>query len=222
MAVSEYTKSYNSFSGVDIQATFAGKVIGEVQGVSYSITREKAPIYTMGSPNPRAFSRGKRGIAGSLIFTVFDRNSLLDSIRNLDLNENNVDRFYGYEFERQRFANGRESQDNRLVNDFANLITTGETGEAQSPRQWMVPYYTDQIPPFEIVLTAANEYGHVGSMAVIGCEILNEGCGMSIDDIVTEEHYTFVAREIKHWKPSNNAGVSAGERAVAGENGYVG
>ena len=44
MPVSEYTRSYNSFSGVDIKATFGGQVIGELQGVSYSVTREKAPI----------------------------------------------------------------------------------------------------------------------------------------------------------------------------------
>src|SRR3990167_10743664 len=74
--VSEYARSYNSFGGVDIKAVFGSKGIGELQAISFSITREKAPIYTMGSPNPRSFSRGKRGIAGSLIFTVFDRPSL--------------------------------------------------------------------------------------------------------------------------------------------------
>lgn len=54
----QLTRTYNSFSGVDIQATFGSKVIGTLQGVSYTVTREKAPIYTMGSANPRAFSRG--------------------------------------------------------------------------------------------------------------------------------------------------------------------
>lgn len=42
------SRSYNSFSGVDIKAAFAGKPIGELQGVSYTVTREKAPLYTMG------------------------------------------------------------------------------------------------------------------------------------------------------------------------------
>ena len=84
MPVSEYTRSYNSFSGVDIKATFGGKVIGELQGVSYSVTREKAPIYTMGSADPRSFSRGKRGIAGTLIFTIFDRSALLETFKGMD------------------------------------------------------------------------------------------------------------------------------------------
>ena len=49
------------------------------QAVSYSVTREKAPISsTMGSADPRSYSRNKRGIAGSLIWINFDRHALLD------------------------------------------------------------------------------------------------------------------------------------------------
>jgi hypothetical protein len=53
-----FQKTYNSFSGVDMAVTFGGRVIGELQGVSYTVQREKAPIYTMGSADPRSFSRG--------------------------------------------------------------------------------------------------------------------------------------------------------------------
>ena len=42
------------------------------------MTREKAPIFTMGSADPRSYSRNKRGIAGSLIWINFDRHALLD------------------------------------------------------------------------------------------------------------------------------------------------
>lgn len=41
---SAFTRGYNSFAGVDIRATFGDKVIASLQGISYSITREKAPI----------------------------------------------------------------------------------------------------------------------------------------------------------------------------------
>ena len=77
---SSMTMSYHTVSGVDIQATFGGKPIGSLQGVSYTITREKAPVYTMGSANPRSFSRGKRGIAGSLIFVVFNKSNLIEAM----------------------------------------------------------------------------------------------------------------------------------------------
>ncbi len=39
-----YTNSYHSISGVDIKAVFAGVTFGNLQAISYSITREKAPI----------------------------------------------------------------------------------------------------------------------------------------------------------------------------------
>ena len=56
--VSRYNANYTSFSGADIVATINERVIGELQAISYSVTREKTPIYTMGSPDPRSFSRG--------------------------------------------------------------------------------------------------------------------------------------------------------------------
>ena len=201
--VSEYTKSYSSFSGVDITATFQGKVIGSLQGVSYSITREKAPIYTMGSANPRSFSRGKRGIAGGLVFTVFDRSALLATIQDLGYGEQNVDQFYAYKSDKQHFDNTVGGAERQIANISSGMTGLVDSAGVVSPRDWSTPYYTDQIPPFDIVLSAANEFGSIASMSIVGVDILNEGSGMSIDDIVTEEQFTFVCREIKHWKSHN-------------------
>jgi hypothetical protein len=187
MPVSEYTRSYNSFSGVDIKATFGGKVIGELQGVSYSVTREKAPIYTMGSADPRSFSRGKRGIAGSLVFTVFDRSALLSTFQN----SGNDGRFFAH-----------DSDVNRLATEDARGTQLAQ--DVSTDSNWQSAWYPDQIPPFDIVLTAANEYGQVAKMSLRGCEILNEGSGMSIDDIVTEQQMTFIAREISPWQASTS------------------
>lgn len=77
MSTEQYTKTYTTFGGSDIVATFNGKVIGELQALTYSITREKVPVYTMGSAEPRSFSRGKRGIAGNLVFITFNRDALM-------------------------------------------------------------------------------------------------------------------------------------------------
>ena len=38
--VEEYTKTYTAFSGCDLVPTFNGKIIGELQAISYSISRE--------------------------------------------------------------------------------------------------------------------------------------------------------------------------------------
>lgn len=41
---SEYTNTYTTFSGCDIACSFGSQIIGELQGISYSVTREKAPV----------------------------------------------------------------------------------------------------------------------------------------------------------------------------------
>jgi len=46
-----------------------------------------------------------------------------------------------------------------------------------------------------------NEYGNISVMHILGVELINEGSGVSIDDIVTESQMTFVARAILGWKP---------------------
>lgn len=39
-----------------------------------------------------------------------------------------------------------------------------------------------------------NEMGHFSEMSIYGIEILNEGMGLSIDDITTQKSCSFVAR----------------------------
>jgi len=59
LGTSRYTRTYTSFSGTDIKVVFHNQVMAEIQGISYSVTREKAPSYVMGSADPVSFSRGK-------------------------------------------------------------------------------------------------------------------------------------------------------------------
>lgn len=184
------TKTYTSYSGADIIATFTppgGKpvVVGELQGITYSVTREKAPVYTMGFADPRAFSRGKRGIAGSLVFTVFDRDALIYAMKeNGNISSvNAVDGNIGY-------PQVDKWGDNFEVNEDGTVTTN--TREA---------LYTDEIPPFDITINFVNEYGQSSVMSILAVEILNEGVGMSVDDITTDKACTFVARGLSYIKP---------------------
>ena len=59
------------------------------------------------------------------------------------------------------------------------------------------PWYSDQVSPFDITLSAVNEYGAMTAAKIFGVEILNEGSGVSIDDAVTEMQATFVARYVE-------------------------
>lgn len=197
----EYTKTYTSFSGCDIVASFNGKAIGELQGITYSVSREKAPIYTMGSAEPRSFSRGKRGIAGSLVFTVFNRDALIEEFK---------DKLNGENLGIQKFK-ANASHKNYLSIEEWDAQMSGYTGYNEGPSDngelsgkvsdlvgKYAPVYADEILPFDITITMANEYGQRAVLVIYGVELLNEGSGYSIDSVTTEKAYTFVARRVDY------------------------
>lgn len=183
--LSQFTDTYTTFSGADIVCTFGGVTIGTLSGITWSVTREKAPIYTMGSPNPRSFSRGKRGLAGSLIFTVFDRPSLYTMLEK-HVEDTSVRYF-------TRSSNVMPGYDGS--GNIAHRGVTPSDTQVTDVRD-AFPYYSDQIPPFDVTITFANEYGQAAVRSIYGCEILNEGSGASMDDIVIEETMTYVCRDI--------------------------
>lgn len=181
---SEYSKTYQSFSGADIKATFGNVVIGELASITVSVTREKAPVFTMGDPNPRSFSRGKRGIAGSLTFTVFDRDALSQIKANSTVYRQ-VFNSTGYRGAEGQVLSSPSEDSQFSMEDNRSAWNTKST-----------PIYSDEIPPFDITIAMMNEYGQSSDMRIYGVEILNEGMGMSVDDITTEKSCTFVARAL--------------------------
>jgi hypothetical protein len=209
-----FSRTYNSFSGVDMSVTFGGTHIGELQGCSYTVQREKAPIYTMGSADPRSFSRGKRGIAGSMVFMVFDRSALLSAFDDAPFlvgkNERHQGQLKGEKVPTLQIAGGVGT--NIIGQSGGDKI--GGANKIEVDKILARPNYHDQILPFEVVITASNEYGHYASMIIHGVEILNIGSGMSIDDISTDESCTYIARAITSWN-SNTGPLKSGSLTTA-------
>ena len=58
--------------------SFTTKVLAEMQTVSVSTYREKYPVRSLGAVYPKNFTRGPRTIAGSMVFSVFDKNVLFE------------------------------------------------------------------------------------------------------------------------------------------------
>jgi hypothetical protein len=53
------------------------------------------------------------------------------------------------------------------------------------------------LPPFDIVISFFNEYGQSAKMKIFGITIVDEGQTISIDDLITEQTYTYMARGIQ-------------------------
>ena len=204
MSTEQYTKTYTTFGGSDITATFNGKVIGELQAITYSITREKVPVYTMGSAEPRSFSRGKRGIAGNLVFVTFNRDALLEELSDGP----EIQKYQANEYSRANGDSGAmqftsieewDAHMSSLAGGGSN--SNGTTGK--TPADLVDRYkarYADEILPFDITITFANEYGNMASTVLYGVELLNEGTGYSIDAPTSERAYTFVCRSVETMK----------------------
>lgn len=199
----QYTKTYSSFSGCDIVATFNGRVIGELQAISYSVSREKAPVYTMGSAEVRSFSRGKRGIAGNLVFTVFDRDALIEEFKEKMSSGNiGIQKFKAERTEDNDISFMSIRDWDSDMSDYAGVgnqtgTNIGSTGDLTAKYN---PVYADELLPFDITISFANEYGQRAVLVIYGVELLNEGSGFSIDSVSSEKAYTYVARKVDHMK----------------------
>ena len=113
--------------------------------ISYSITREKSPIYTLGSADPRSFSRGKRGIAGSLVFTIFDRSALYQVIHD------GKHKYYRHEYEPKTIQSALGTSPSFWEN-YANILNDDTIDTIESDAE-----YLDQVMPFDCTLVAQNE-----------------------------------------------------------------
>ncbi len=54
----------------------------------------------------------------------------------------------------------------------------------------------DQLPPIDLTLVFANEYGSISRMSIYGVEFLNDGVTFSVDDLMSEAVLQFVARDV--------------------------
>lgn len=226
-----------SFSGADLVVTFANQVIGELQQISWAIQREKAPVYTLGSADARSFSRGKRGIAGSMVFAVFDHDSLVsalqrvwgdiapaamftaagnsaiakseafeDALNMLKWNVktgSNVQNGYGYSGKSAISANTAVGSNGApVLGEDGYFVESWQQGETINVPTGFEPIrggsvlYADTVPPFDVTLTFANEYGQTAFQKIYDVDILNESSGVSVDSIVMERQVTYIARRI--------------------------
>lgn len=253
-------QTLTSFSGADLVATFANKVIGELQQISWAVQRDKAPVFTCGSPDARSFSRGKRGLAGSMVFAVFDHDALVSALQTVwddiapsamftaaannvmaqsedftnaldmikwnatisdlqngvaDTNKTGVslDNRAGYGFSFGSTAAGDYTNDinAQIAHGSNNTPKIGADGFIESwgkdgdkiyvpagfaPIRGENVIYADTLPPFDVTLTFASEYGHTAFQKIYDVDILNESSGASVDTVVMARQVTWIARRL--------------------------
>ena len=165
----------------------------------------------MGSADCRAYSRGKRGIAGTLIFLMFDRHAFLGHFGSVKSTDATLAAAYKpyLDKDEEEPSTGTSTPITSSTPLQSTAGTVGSTGLAATTltgagtladmASAKTSWFSDQVLPFDVTLAAANEYGALAIMRIYGCEILNEGYGVSIDDIVSEQQMSYVARTLMPW-----------------------
>lgn len=221
-------RTYTTFSGVDITALFDDMTLLTLQGLAISITREKVPVYVFGRSRPVSISRGKRGIAGTLQFVLFDRDALST------LYTGDTDHWYyahadevNWLLNTQNAAEFKGTTRNLPTPGLTDPITGREITQDANLNYGVAvsklnkPEYMDQVWPFDITLVAQNEYGQGAWSAVIGVEIINEGGGISMDDLTNEEQATYIAIHRHPWTPLEDIDARAGSDQYWVTNAYL-
>jgi hypothetical protein len=199
--------TFNTFAGTDMTVYFGPREVGVLMSLTVSVVREVVPIYTTASANPRAFAKGKRAISGSLVFGQFDRHALLEDVFE-DKNHADVIRSEMNEAAVNTGAEALRGVGTEILFGNGNLIQERN--------------YSDQLPPFDVVVAMVNENGAASSFAVRDVVIVNEGFGFTVDDITQEMACSYVARTLVRLTPVNRAGERDSDFMTPGLSGTEG
>lgn len=208
---------YTSLSGTEIHAVFDTVKFGDLHMVKYATQRDVANIHVMGRVDSVGTGKGKRQTSGACVFTVFDKDRLLEAI-----NKNPSKQIFLTNHELLNYGDGTSSVDRGVLlrNAFNNTrrfntinpdIVNGQLSTFQNSSSiFDISSYgenskiqlADQIPPFDITLVGISEVApkSASRMVIHGVQFTSDSGGTSIDDLVLERQLTFIARRISPWK----------------------
>lgn len=212
-------ENYGAFSASQIVAFIDNVEVGTITSMSYQVHTEKVAQYTFGNPNPRRFVTGKRGIAGAITFNMFDRSALLavfagsnkigQPLLGAAVAGNSLLSVPNGGTASSSFAYGVVSPLSGLP-DFASTTGLSQINSALDASYHnefsQLLEYTDQLPPFDLTLTMTDNTGRAAYCVIGGMEIVSEAGGWSIDDMVTAQAFTFVARYMRPLTPVSPTG----------------
>ena len=160
--------------------------------VSLSIHEPKGMVRSLGFRSIKGVTRSVRTIAGSMIFTVLDQHPLVSLMMKDPYNKSSYAR-----------------DDNDYSGDFK-------------------PKPATIISPFDLTIRYVSEYPTskkdkiAGStIKIYAIEFLNEGIVTSVNDMVTEVTYQFIARDFEQFTSDHGVGTANLNAYMAGTKGYL-
>jgi hypothetical protein len=84
-------------------------------------------------------------------------------------------------------------------------------GERDTEVSTLLP---DQLPPIDLTLVFANEYGSLSDLRIYGCEFVTDGQVFSIEDLLSEGTMNFVCRDADIMTSRGRIGTSRAQRSM--------
>lgn len=180
-------------------------LMGSCVSLSYSVFREKTPVFALGKNVIQGFSVGNKYVAGSMVLNMFLDDEIATFISGV------------LKGEKQSSGSGRApsgvnvynmQDDTERYNTQPSSMTQGIASSNGGPVSGFKnshTYMRDDITSFNIhVIFSSEQIGDYESgeaestrIVIYDAQFLNNGQVMSIDDIVTESTASFVAKEVK-------------------------
>lgn len=179
---------FQSLSGSEIHAVFGNIKFADIQMIKYASSRQKAPVYTMGSADLRAIARGPRSINGALIFSHLSKQNLVEKMGEAGYQvflSNDESANYNSAYKKSGAAgdqdnNALKRQALRASGTIANYGAVGQNGLGDGTGtfdpfavgediynlanfgQVQSAFLADQLPPFDITLVGIPETAAAG------------------------------------------------------------
>lgn len=152
-----------------------------IVSLSVSVHRAKIPVIPLGENSVQGFALGNKTVAGSIIKTL-----------TFDDEFHNVVQYY-------TTASLKDKNENFIRN--LGSKTASLDSSYQITQKQFDDIMRDDIVPFNIYSYSYSEYtGHKGKMlfnSIYGCTIINEGQVQSIENLITENTFSFIAKYAK-------------------------
>lgn len=147
-------------------------VLDSIQTLSYQIHTDIQPVRSLKFKYPKGYCVGQRLIAGSIIATILDEHPFLPLMEF-----NNLYNFLA-----------SSSEENYRKYDLLAMLTGVDNSSS----------VVDELPPINIIIQGANEQGDQVQGALYGVKLINDGSVISAQDMITEQTFSFVARDLDH------------------------
>lgn len=184
-----------SYSGADVSnaawfefTSSSGRPIGtppvslkSLSTISFAVHEAKSPVRSLGNKNVNGFTSSIRTIAGSMILSVIDRHPMAELIDEY-IAIRGPDSYWGWSRDYERNGSGVFA-----TRKFTKMLPSA-------------------LAPFNMLFTAVPEvFTHVdkdepdtftyATCALFGIEIIEDSAIFSVNNILTEMSFTFVARD---------------------------